>query len=64
MTVTELQEDVSISSFGNAPPGTIVEDIWLRGNGGVFFDDIVLTPEPVSLALFGLGGLVLLRRRC
>ena len=63
VTVTELQADVSISSFGNAPPGTIVEDIWLRGNGGVFFDDIVLTPEPVSLALFGLGGLVLLRRR-
>jgi hypothetical protein len=45
------------------PAGTIIESIIMAGNGGVFFDDINITPEPASLALLSLGGLMMLRRR-
>lgn len=31
--------------------------------GGLGFDDVSITPEPTSLALLGLGGLLALRRR-
>lgn len=41
-------------------------DIHGRGNGAdIYFDNFVLAPvpEPTSMALFGLGGLALLRRK-
>jgi len=31
--------------------------------GPVWFDDVVMTPEPATMTLIGLGGLALLRRR-
>ena len=35
-----------------------------EGNGGTYYvDDFVLVPEPASLALLGLGGLLMLRRK-
>lgn len=36
-------------------------DQW--GWGTIYVDDVVLTPEPATIALLGLGGLTLLRRR-
>jgi hypothetical protein len=33
------------------------------GTGALFIDNVVLTPEPATMALLGLGGLALLRRR-
>lgn len=39
-------------------------DLWAdNGGGGVCYDNISLTPEPVSLSLLALGGLLLGRRR-
>jgi hypothetical protein len=39
-------------------------DLWAdNGGGGVCYDDISLVPEPVSLSLLALGGLLLGRRR-
>ena len=35
----------------------------LSTNTDVWFDDILITPEPASLALLALGGLALIRRR-
>lgn len=32
-------------------------------NGSVYFDDAVLTPEPTTLALIAMGGIVLISRR-
>lgn len=34
-----------------------------NGNNGVIVDNVVVTPEPASLALLALGGLAMLRRR-
>jgi hypothetical protein len=34
-----------------------------NGVGAMFYDNITLTPEPATLALLGLGGLVLRRRK-
>jgi hypothetical protein len=31
--------------------------------GTMYVDDVVLTPEPMTLALLGLGGLFLRRRK-
>lgn len=33
------------------------------GNRGAYFDNITVTPEPASLALLALGGLMMVRRR-
>jgi hypothetical protein len=33
------------------------------GAGTVYYDNVRLVPEPATLGLLGLGGLVLLRRR-
>ncbi len=40
-------------------------EIFLGGSGnrGAYIDNIVVTPEPASLALIGLGGLMMTRRR-
>ena len=35
----------------------------VNADGGIFYDDAGMTPEPVTLSLLGLGGLALLRRR-
>lgn len=43
-----------VLKYGN---GTGSTQIWAE------FDDIYITPEPVTLGLVGLGGLVLIRRR-
>jgi hypothetical protein len=32
-------------------------------NAGINIDNFQVTPEPASLALIGLGGLVMMRRR-
>lgn len=34
-----------------------------NGNNGVIIDNVVVTPEPASLALLAMGGLAMLRRR-
>ena len=33
------------------------------GNGGVYLDDVKVLPEPATMALLGIGGLMVLRRR-
>jgi hypothetical protein len=38
-------------------------DLYAPHNGTVYYDDLSLTPEPTSLLLLGLGGLLLRRRR-
>ena len=38
-------------------------DAQIPGGQSAFLDDFVLIPEPASLALMGLGGLAILRRR-
>jgi hypothetical protein len=34
-----------------------------NGNNGVIIDNVVVTPEPASMALLAMGGLAMLRRR-
>jgi hypothetical protein len=37
---------------------------WSRdGDSTIYFDDVTLTPEPATIALLGLGGLALIRKR-
>ena len=45
--------------------GVLVSDRWaIASSGGdVYFDDVTLTPEPATLGLLLLGGLVVLRKR-
>ena len=60
----------NLSLTGVAPAGTAtVEALALffqpngDGVGAMFYDNMTLTPEPATLALLGLGGLVLRRRK-
>ena len=53
-------EWITPDQFGVGAGGMSDED-WQ--NVGVYIDDVVITPEPGTLLLLGLGGLVLRRRR-
>jgi hypothetical protein len=44
-----------ITNYGGAPEGT--------AHGKFYIDKVTLTPEPATIALLGLGGLALLRRK-
>ncbi len=65
-----VNEWVTITGSDVAPEGavtgryTISLDGWFEGVGGALnFDNATLVPEPVTLALLGLGGLFVARRR-
>jgi len=38
-------------------------DLYANGASAVYYDDVTITPEPLSLSLLGLGGLALLRKQ-
>ena len=48
----------------NARP-TMIDVGWIQGTGEGSYavDDVTVTPEPVTMAMLGIGGLALLRRR-
>ncbi|MDX2131839.1 MAG: PEP-CTERM sorting domain-containing protein [Planctomycetota bacterium] len=59
----------ALSANGVAPAGTVTVELFAlfvqpNFNGGAaFFDDLAAVPSPASLALLGMGGLVMARRR-
>jgi hypothetical protein len=67
--------DLDNPDFFNKPNSSLltwdksdITEYHLQGNWGgdavdLTFDNLVLTPEPASLALMGLGGLAMLRRK-
>jgi hypothetical protein len=66
---TPLDAWQPLSAAGQAPADTQsvqVLALFLQPNwegGSLWFDNLVATPEPLSLALLGLGGLMLAHRR-
>ena len=67
ITVPTTNEWSEISFTATAPAGTSDVQILLRNygtaDGGVLVDDASVVPEPISIALFGIGGLMLIRRK-
>jgi hypothetical protein len=53
---------VDLSDFGVVDGGTVTS-LSFSDNGGVDIAGVVAVPEPATLSLVGLGGLVALRRR-
>ncbi len=50
-----------IVMYSGAAIGEDIADVPMAGNW--YLDSVVMTPEPATIALLGLGGLVLLRRK-
>jgi len=40
-----------------------MDDNQFSGSGNGYFDNVYLTPEPATIAMLGIGGILLLRRR-
>jgi hypothetical protein len=64
--------DIDMTKTGNwtaAPEGTVYLTLkieqwgWQPGGSGSGYDNVVVTPEPATMLLLGLGGLVLRRRK-
>ena len=66
---TDISGDIFVNTF-SATAGTVSGNLFLvfdaQSDAGSFqqalVDDIIITPEPASLALVGLGGLLMIRR--
>ena len=56
-----LYADQDWSQSGDLDIGAV--DLWSNGASVMYYDNFVMTPEPSSLALLALGGLLLRRRR-
>ncbi len=69
-SVSEYYNGSLLSTHGWYDPGDVnaganLQAIDLYGNGAssVYYDNINIVPEPMTLSLLGLGGLALLRKR-
>ena len=61
--VVDSDTTAPLAYGGTAATAYIGFGPFLGQAGTTYIDDIVVTPEPVSLVLFGMGGLALLRRK-